>query len=105
MSERTSTEPDARAQTPRSLNSWWAKTSVEESPLAALQVEFLHVLLRLWCPFATALPLARAKRHDASHQFGGRLHEHVEEHGANGWRDRIHVARHVACHSLEPQVV
>ena len=38
--------------------------------------------------FTIALPLASAKSHDASHQFGERLLEHVEEHGAHGWRDR-----------------
>ena len=33
------------------------------------------------------LPLASAKKHDASCKFGERLLVHVEEHGAKGWRD------------------
>ena len=28
--------------------------------------------------------------HDTSHQFAERLLIHVEEHGANGWRDCVH---------------
>ena len=27
--------------------------------------------------------------HDTSHQFGERLHVHVEEHGAIGWMDYV----------------
>ena len=48
--------------------------------------------------FATALPLASAKKHDATHQFGERLLEHVEEHGAKGWRDCVQrCGSHTCC--------
>ena len=52
-------------------------------------------VLFFWCKWTAARfdfgiqPGKGTCGHDASQQFGKRLLLHVEEHGANGWRDCV----------------